>query len=214
MLSISLRRLAPVATIAMLALAAFMLEEGERALDREAQGFSVREEGGALILRWSGEVEAPMARLIAHAAGESAAPRVVLELHSPGGAIAEGKLVIAALDAIAQTRALETRVEAGDLCLSMCVPIFLRGEQRIAGTHARFMFHEPQSYDALTDERIDTPEFERRRASERFVELYLENSPIDGRWLARTRPLWREGEVWKTGEELIAEQSNIVTAIE
>jgi ATP-dependent protease ClpP protease subunit len=214
MSAVARQRLFFFAAIAMLALAAFMLERGERALDRDARGLSMREEGETLVLRWSGEVEAPMARLIARAIEESAARRIVLELHSSGGAIAEGKFVIAALDEIAMAHDLETRVAGGDVCLSMCVPIFLRGERRIAGRGARFMFHEPQSYDAITDERIDTPDFERRRASDHFVERYLENSPVDADWLARTRPLWREGEVWKTGAELVAENSNIVTAIE
>jgi ATP-dependent protease ClpP protease subunit len=208
------QRVVFAAAIAMLALGAFMLERGERALDRDAGELSVSEAAGTLVLRWSGEVRAPMARLIAAAVEDSAAPRVVLELHSPGGAIAEGKFVIAALDEIAAARDLETRVAAGDLCLSMCVPIFLRGERRIAGASARFMFHEPQSYNAITDERVETPQFERRRTSERFVERYLEASPIDAQWLARTRPLWREGEVWKTAAELVAERSNIVTAID
>jgi len=203
-----------MATLAMLTAAGVILYRGARSLERGARELTVSAEGDAALLRWDGEVRAPMARLIGRAALASPSATIIVELNSPGGSIPEGRLVIDALDRIAASRQLVTRMRAGEFCLSMCVPIYLRGERRVAGASAMFMFHEPQPVNVVTGERVDTAPFDQERSSRRFVSRYLENSPIDREWLGRMRPRWRDGEVWRDARALLAEGANIVEEIE
>ena len=76
------------------------------------------------------------------------------------------------------------------------------------------MFHEPTAYDYFTGEKIDEPDFEKRRSSERFVERYFVNSPMDGAWLDNLTEEWRGRDVRRNGRQLVEEKSNIVTALE
>ncbi len=140
--------------------------------------------------------------------------RIVIELNSPGGALIEGRSVIDAISRMKATHVVETRVAAGEICASMCVPIFLAGQKRIAGPGARFMFHEPSSVDYFTEEEAEKPAFEQRRDAERFFDRYFERSEMDPAWREYLRDAWTGRDVWKTAEELVAEGSNVVTQVE
>jgi ATP-dependent protease ClpP protease subunit len=58
--------------------------------------------------------------------------RVVLLLASAGGQVEEGDRVIKALNEIKLRHQLITVVAHGKLCASMCIPIFLQGEDCLA----------------------------------------------------------------------------------
>lgn len=196
------------------ALGFFAWKSGRRVYD-EGPGLTIIEEEDGLRLLWRGPVEAPMAARFEEAfAAHASADRFLIELDSPGGSLGEGRLVIAEIDKAKRQRAVDTRVRSGAYCLSMCVPIFLTGETRLAGRHARFMFHEPSTYDVVTEERVKRPGFEQRMASDWFFETYFNTPSIDPEWREKLRKDWRGRDVWFTGAELVAQQSGIVTALD
>jgi hypothetical protein len=62
--------------------------------------------------------------------------RVVLFLNSAGGQVDVGDRVIHILDEIKPTHRLVTVVLDGELCASMCIPIFLQADDRLAAGRA------------------------------------------------------------------------------
>jgi len=180
--------------------------------------FYVQEVAGrerTIMLTWRGGIEAPMAAELEKAFGEweDAADTIVLNLVSEGGALREGGKVIDVIRDIKRTHRVETRVGDNRICLSMCVPIFLQGDYRVAGEGARFMFHQPISMDAVTGEVVDRPGFEQNFVSQQFFSRYFVNSPMDPAWREQLRIDWTDGDVWKTGTQLVNEGSNIIDAL-
>ena len=170
----------------------------------------------AIIFSWRGPVEAPMARRFREAFEDhrGEARRILIDLHSPGGSLAQGGDVIDEINFMKRTHAVDAYVGRRSRCLSMCVPIFLQGERRVASPTSRWMFHQPVFSDAVTGEEVTPPEFERRRSASRFVRRYLEPTDIDQEWLENLQKDWRRGDVWKTGRELFDERSNIIQSLE
>jgi ATP-dependent protease ClpP protease subunit len=68
--------------------------------------------------------------------------RVVLFLDSVGGQVEEGDRVIHVLDEIKQTQHLITTVFNDKVCASMCIPIFLRSDDRLAARTSLWLFHQ------------------------------------------------------------------------
>ena len=140
--------------------------------------------------------------------------RVIIDLHSPGGVIAEGADVIRVIDQMKRTHIVDTRIRNRRACYSMCVPIYLQGETRYAAANARFMFHEPTAYDVYTGEEVRQPQSERDRVSRRFFERYFVNSPIDPAWLEKLAREWKGRDVFYSARQLTDQNSNIVTVLE
>ena len=173
-------------------------------------------DGSIIIFVWDGYVDRPMARDFRRAfeAHKESAERFIIDLNSPGGALDEGEAVIQVIDDMKCSHRVETYVGSGNSCLSMCVPIYLQGRLRVAAADAEFMFHETSFSNRLTGQREQVYEFEKRQASVKFFNKYLERSEIDPEWLERLAVEWRGQEVWKTGRELKDERSNIVMVVE
>jgi len=210
-------RLSPILILALFGIAFLLMQANERRYLADEGRLIIREDPArdAVILSWSYPVGAPMARRFeeAYEAHRGDVSTFIVELDSPGGLIAEGKRVVQLFDRMARTHTLETRVRDGADCLSMCVPIFLKGDMRIAAPGARFMFHEPASYDSYTGERVREPGFERRFVSDRFFDRYFENSPMTPAWRAQLEEDWIGRDVWKSGDDLWRENSGVVTAL-
>lgn len=209
-------KLTLLATLVMFAAAAFLIARNDRKLLEDNTQLSVWRERDAVVFEWRDEVRAPMARLLDDAfrnyAGE--APRIVIDLHSPGGLLDEGGAAIDVIERMKQSHEVDTRVGAGHACYSMCVPIFLAGEKRIAGASARFMFHEPTAYDQFTGEKASQPEFERDFTSRRFFDRYFVNSPMEPAWRDKLAGEWKGKDLFYTARELVNQDSNIVTVLE
>ena len=202
-----------LAAILFVALAFVALRSGNE-IYRSGAALEVEEEGDAVVLRWVHPIEAPMARRIADAYEQHrAAARFVIDIHSPGGAIAEGRLVIAEIERMRKTHPVETRVSEGRMCASMCVPVYLAGDTRTAAANARFMFHEPARYDYFTEERAAAPAIERRFESDRFFERYFETSGMSEEFRAALRANWRGKDLWFTAEELLVADANVVQTL-
>jgi len=197
------------------ALSVFAWLSGRKVYE-EGPSLTIAAEGDTVIFRWAAAVEAPMAFRFREAfeASKATTDRIVIELASPGGALTEGRSVIAAIERMKATHRVDTRVVAGGTCASMCVPIFLTGQARIASPEALFMFHEPSSVDFITDEKVKKPAFEQRMDADRFFERYFERSEMDPAWREKLREEWKGRDIWKTGAALVAEGSNVVTRLE
>ena len=197
------------------ALGLFAWKSGRKVYD-QGPGLEMTQAGDAVVLRWAHPVEAPMAERFAEAFADwkDRTGRFVIELDSPGGALAEGRLVIGEIERMKATHQIDTRVGAGADCLSMCVPIYLAGEQRSAAGNARFMFHEPSSHDLVTDEKVSRPGFERKMTADKFFERYFANSRMNPEWREKLRASWRDRDLWFTAEELAQQGSGVVEYVE
>ena len=168
-----------------------------------------------LVLAWSGKIAPPMREKISAALAEHGAGRrtVVLSLNSPGGLLGYGDSVNALLREIAANHRLETTVEAGHACASMCVPIYLQGQVRTAAPRARFMFHEVSQVDLLRAERVETSSSERTASTDRFLARYFKGAGVSDAWLADVRPKMTGQDYWRTAEQLVEEKAGIVQTL-
>ena len=127
--------------------------------------FAVREEPTRIVLTWSGPVAEPMRDDVSAALDRFKADRrrIVIALNSPGGSIAYGRTVAAAIHSASQVHSIDTLVEQGGVCASMCVPIYLAGAQRLAHPAARFMFHmaslEPAAPVPARDDEVAVSQY-------------------------------------------------------
>lgn len=172
----------------------------------------IRQNGSVVVLTWTGRVELPMHTLLMRAFDDwrNKSQHFLLQLNSPGGSLREGGDVVELLQRIKLTHKLDTYVASRDICMSMCVPIFLQGNNRIAAPDARFMFHEPKRfYDDGSEAKGFS--FEREALSRRFFSRYFVNSPIDVDWRVQLEKNWIGKDIYKSGKQLVDERSNIVT---
>ena len=163
---------------------------------------------GVIMLAWSGRVAGPMALDIrtAFEAHKQRGRRLVLKLNSGGGSVAEGERVIELLREIKATHEVETVVEQGHMCGSMCVFIYLQGNRRVAALSSLWLFHEISYSDPKTNKilRLD------RAAWERLVDKYYATAGVSAAWTERMKPLTVASDYWQTGADLMRDQSGIV----
>jgi ATP-dependent protease ClpP protease subunit len=212
-------KLSLAATIVMFALTAALITRNDQYIFLNEGRLTVEPEPGddsAVVFTWRSEVEVPMARRMDEAFDEwkGRTDRIVIELHSPGGAVREGEEVIRVIERMKRTHIVDTRVGPRRSCYSMCVPIFLKGEVRTASPSSRFMFHEPTAYDYFTGERMNEPRFEKEMAARRFADRYFANTGMDPDWRENLVSEWRGKDIWKTGRDLVDESSGVVTVLE
>jgi len=176
---------------------------------------AIRQSGNVVILAWTGEVELPMHTLLMRAFNDwrDRSQHFLLQLNSPGGSIREGGDVVELLQRIKRTHQFDTYVASREICMSMCVPIFLQGNKRIAAPDARFMFHEPKRfYDDGSEAKGFS--FEREALTRRFFTRYFENSAMDVDWRVQLEKNWIGKDIYKSGKQLVEEHSNIVTGLQ
>lgn len=190
----------------------------EDGLLQRAGTLTVSEEGvpaDTVLLEWRGEVAPPMEGMIRKAYRDFRGNkrRFILSLHSPGGLLGEGDRVVRLLRRIAQTHQLDTVVEARRTCASMCVPIFLQGETRLAAPSSRWMFHEPRAFDIVTDEAVATDPRETEAMTQRFLQRYFPQAGVREAWLSNVREQMRGRDYWRSGAQLVDERSGVVTSL-
>jgi len=177
---------------------------------------TVEERPGEVVLRWRGQIEAPLAGRLdeAYRAHAGSTRRFVVALHSPGGSLEHGREVIGQLRRMQRTHMVDTVVEAKRACGSMCVPVYLAGQRRTAAPQARFMFHEVSFRDSFSGKVEQVPKEAVGRATDQFFERYLKPAGLDPRWLADLREAVRGKNVWRTAEELIEQRAGVVHELE
>lgn len=204
------------ATLALFAGLAFFAWKSGRKVYEDGPRLEIARTEDAVVLRWTHRIEAPMAMRFAEAFDrwKNETDRFVIDLNSPGGSLAEGRLVIEEIEKIKMTRRVDARVGPRAQCLSMCVPVYLRGQARMAADDAVFMFHQPSTYDLVTDEKVNRPAFERQMTSDRFFERYFVNSEMNPEWREKLSAAWKDRDLWFTARDLVEQESGVVETLE
>ncbi len=163
---------------------------------------------GAVFLRWEGTVAAPMAAQIegAFEAFKASRRRFVLVLNSGGGSVGEGERVIALLQRMRVTHQVDTAVERGARCGSMCVPIFLQGESRFGARSSAWLFHEITLPGAFYGRQKKV-----EGGYKRLIEKYWVPAGVSRPWIDRMLVQAEGYDFWQTGDNLINEQTGIIT---
>lgn len=204
-----------IAFIAMVAFAGYMAWQLQQSIYENKGRLAAKLDPSArdtVVLSWNSDIDVPMERRFSEAFDEWRVKvrRFVIDLHSPGGSLAEGRKVIKLINRMKRTHRVDTRVSAHHSCLSMCVPIYLQGQTRYAAANSKWMFHEPRSYDFVTGEEVSGPKNEQDGLSKRFFERYFTNSEMNAAWRRKLEQEWRGQDVWRSGSQLVDENSNII----
>ncbi len=170
-------------------------------------------EEGTIYLRWRGQIEAPMESRISEAferhKGEG--HKFVLSLSSPGGSLDHGARVVRLLRKISAAYELETVVEPGRRCASMCVPVYLQGRRRRAAENANFMFHEVSFRESFSKDELEVPEAAKGTSTDQLFAKYFAPAGVPDSWIQKVRADMSGGnDIWKTARELIDEDAGIV----
>ena len=192
-------------------MAAFLLVPWGQSSD----ALSVHREGDVVFMHWDGAVDPPKARALSSAwRKEGPASALVLTLNSPGGSVDEGEDVIRWLNRLHTKTNVITHVGLDGYCASMCVPIFLAGEQRSAAASSTFVFHQAYSVDRVTGEKAFVFSGDEQLMASQVFHQFLRKSAMDEAWGGRLEAAIRDDqEVWKSGRELKRERSNIVLSV-
>jgi Clp protease len=199
--------LAAAAAIAVLTL---LLASANAAPSEEQRGAGAsvefNKEDGTLYIDWLGPIVAGMADDLRAALDKygTISQRVVLFLDSLGGQVEEGDRVIEVLNEIKLQHQLITVVPHGKLCASMCIPIFLQGEDRLAARASLWIFHEAAQRQANGGQRTDMAE------TWRLFRKYYAPAGVSMHWLKSIAPMIKEADLWQTGGDLISAKSGII----
>jgi ATP-dependent protease ClpP protease subunit len=187
------------------------------------QTLTAREEPNRVVLAWSGPISEPMRDRIVTAIDKYKADKrhLVIALNSPGGSIAHGREVMAAIRKASHLRPIDTLVEQGGVCASMCVPIYLIGKTRTADPGAHFMFHEaslelPEGKEISKMDRETISPIRKTIGSLATDDLFLRDigtQRVDARWLKNMRTKIAQREIWLTGLQLVQEGSGVVDVL-
>jgi hypothetical protein len=162
------------------------------------------EEDSTLYIDWSAPILAGMADYLRTALGKygTLSHRVVLFLNSAGGQVEEGDRVIQILNEAKQTHRLVTQVLDGNLCASMCIPIFLQGDDRFAARASNWIFHEATRPGANGKERTDITWCLFRK--------YYVPAGVSMDWLKSIVPIIQHANLSQTGSDLISAKTGII----
>ena len=161
-------------------------------------------------LVWFGRIQKPMARQLKQAIKKwhgKAHNGFELILNSRGGKVREGRKVIDILRRLKRTRRLTTTVLAGMTCGSMCIPIFLQGEERAAGAATLWLLHEVSRSDPKTKKLI---ELNPKKTRNTFQKYFLP-AGVPQAWIDMITKKIRGRDVWWTGGQIYKSGSNIIT---
>lgn len=173
-------------------------------------------EEDTVYLRWRGKIDAPMESRIAEAfeRHRNDGHKFVLALSSPGGSLGHGARVARLLSRMSETHRIETVVEAGRRCASMCVPVYLQGARRTAAADAKFMFHEVSFHEQLTEKSSDVPASATASATDELFDRFFKTAGVPESWIAKVRAEMTGGhDIWKTARELVDENAGIVQEV-
>jgi len=198
------------ASVALLAAAAVLPAGSAGATGK--LGFKARasvSQQGTLFIRYDGRITRKTAghlRRIFRKYGPSSY-RVILILNSGGGSVVGGERAIHVLQMIKRTHRLSTAVMPGRRCGSMCVPIFLQGQQRYAARTSIFLLHEVTG--RLRNGRKVTKPGETMRLFRRY---YLP-AGVSVKWLNAILPKLKNSNYWFSGRDLLENKTGVITDV-
>jgi ATP-dependent protease ClpP protease subunit len=178
------------------------------------QKVTVHERADHVLIRWSGSIDKSTPRALDRVIRQrySDPRRIVLSLNSNGGMVSEGEVVIERIKQLRRTHTVDTLVEDGGQCASMCVPIFAAGGHRMAHPNARFMFHSVRMASTSVFFRPSREQVRHieERATEDLFDDHLRASGINERWLDSLRTTMGSADVWFNARELYEQRVGIV----
>ncbi|MBL4647124.1 MAG: ATP-dependent Clp protease proteolytic subunit [Rhizobiales bacterium] len=162
---------------------------------------------GSMAIEYEGAIVFPLAENLLEiwkvVERQDAVTTIILNLNSKGGLISHGEKVISLLSAIRQSpKTLITLVENGHTCASMCIPIYVQGERRIAFPASSWMLHGARKWHSNVPNVKET-----RRVFDHLRERDITPAFLD-RFFANGYHK-QPGELWLSGRELFS-QSNII----
>ncbi|GEM_PF-4005451 len=99
-------------------------------------------DGKTFLVEISGDINAGDAANFTNLVGKIRERELIVTLNSAGGSVAEGELMIDQLLLLRQSGVkVTTVVRNGAQCGSMCLPVFMAGQERRAGEVSAFYFH-------------------------------------------------------------------------
>ena len=165
---------------------------------------------GQVLLYWKGKIRKPMARSFKRAIERwkgRAKGGFIISLNSSGGFVSEANKVVTLLKKLKRTRTVRTYVGRGRTCGSMCVPIFLTGNQRIAAGASLWLFHDIAGRDKNDKSRnIFKPWKTRKMFNEHFIP-----AGVSKVWIDDIQRKIDGSDYWMTGDELYSSNANIIT---
>jgi len=176
---------------------------------QQKAGLTVKQDAAQVVLRWNGAVEAPMLERFKEAFEqlEDDERPILISLNSPGGFVEHGRAIMSLIHQQSRNHTINTIVEAGNSCASMCVPIYLVGETRMAHPAAKFMFHEASF-------RAPIPSMYYKAVVNKVTDQLFDDDiggrSVDGKWLTHMRERVRGRDVWLTGRQLMDQGSGVV----
>lgn len=207
-----------IALVIMFAIAGFMIWQFREKLYADKGQLIIvapQSDNEPVVFSWHGEIQLPMAKQLGEAFDKwkSRSSHILIDLDSPGGSLFEGKQVVELIILMKRTHRVDTIVRAGKICLSMCVPIFLQGQMRMAAASSKWMFHQPSYVDDITDKKVKVSKSKQQALARKFFNRYLLDSEIDRKWLQNLQREWQKGDVWRTGQELYDEGANVINQL-
>src|SRR5260370_42408000 len=118
------------------------------------------------------------------------------------GQVEEGDRVIQILNEAKQTHRLVNQVLDGNLCASMCIPIFLQGDDRLAARASNWIFHEATRPGANGKERTDITWCLFRK--------YYVPAGVSMDWLKSIVPIIQHANLSQTGSYLISSKTGMI----
>src|SRR5262249_51538379 len=87
---------------------------------------------------------------------------------------------------------------------SMCIPIFLQGDDRFAARASLWIFHEASQPLANGGQRTDMTE------TWRLFRKYYGSAGVSSHWLKSIAPLIKGADLWQTAGDLIDAKAGII----
>lgn len=148
-----------------------------------------------------GSVDEGMYDAIVRTVGASGSRRIMLHLRSNGGLTDAGFKIVDYLKELKRD-GYEITTQVDSYCSSMCIPIFMQGQTRMAKPGSRWVFHDASNAsgtDRRDTERILNVLSESGVDRDFLYDLILSDVFVGGHWTTYS------------GERLVAEQTNVVT---
>lgn len=162
-----------------------------------------------VVLRFRGTIEAPMAADLGSiwSGLRPRYKRLLLDLDSPGGSLAETEKVVSVIADIRREARIDTLVRHGAMCASACVAIFVQGEDRAAGGASVWIFH------GACQNHSNVPSL---GLTDRYLDI-LREAGVSSAFLCHLVEkgyLTSAGKLWLSGYELYhVQRANVITRL-
>lgn len=168
--------------------------------------FHIKKDGRviATAIQLKGGIAPPLAEEIEAIFNEiEPGQKIILDLNSPGGYTSEGYKIIEIIDSQRSKHQIDSYVANGAVCASMCVPIYVQGQEKVAGPASAFMLHGVSTWYSNSLQPEET---------ERYVNALLERN-VSSQFIQSLKLLGVfaiSADYWANGQKLFDERTGIV----